>query len=120
MTRLAVAILVAALAVAVPAAGATKTQRRTLSADPGGGLSFTKKRLRAHRGVVQIVMSNPRSSGLPHGIAIRGHGIDRDGRVVQPGGTSRVKARLKKGTYTFYCPFDGHADAGMKGRLIVR
>jgi plastocyanin len=120
MTRLAVAILVAALAVAVPAAGATKTQKRTLSADAGGALRFTKTTLRAHRGVVKIVMSNPRSSGLPHGIAIRGHGIDRVGSVVDPGGTARVKAKLKKGTYTFYCPFDGHAAAGMRGRLIVR
>ena len=26
---------------------------------------------------------------------------------------------LKKGTYTFYCPVDGHEAAGMKGKLIV-
>jgi uncharacterized cupredoxin-like copper-binding protein len=26
---------------------------------------------------------------------------------------------LKKGTYTFYCPVDSHAKAGMKGKLIV-
>jgi uncharacterized cupredoxin-like copper-binding protein len=30
-----------------------------------------------------------------------------------------VKATLKKGTYTYYCPFPGHKAAGMKGKLIV-
>jgi uncharacterized cupredoxin-like copper-binding protein len=30
-----------------------------------------------------------------------------------------VTVKLKKGTYTFYCPVDGHKAAGMKGKLVV-
>jgi uncharacterized cupredoxin-like copper-binding protein len=119
MIRLGAAVTaVAAIAVAVPAGGAApKTQKRTLSADPDGGLTFTKTKLTAHAGVVKIVMANPKSAGLQHGVAIAGHG---KGKVVDPGGTSSVKARLKKGTYTFYCPATGHRAAGMKGKLLVQ
>jgi uncharacterized cupredoxin-like copper-binding protein len=31
-----------------------------------------------------------------------------------------VTAKLKKGTYVFYCSVPGHEQAGMKGKLIVR
>jgi uncharacterized cupredoxin-like copper-binding protein len=112
-----VATAVAAIAVAAPAGGAApKVQKRSTSADPDGGLTFTKKRLTAHPGVVKIVMPNPKSSGLPHGVAIAGHG---KGKVVNPGSSSSVKAKLKKGTYTFYCPATGHRAAGMKGKLTI-
>jgi uncharacterized cupredoxin-like copper-binding protein len=62
-------------------------------------------------------MKNP--SGLPHGIAVEGHGVDKDGKTVQKGGTSKVTVTLRKGTYEFYCPVDGHKAAGMKGKLVV-
>ena len=45
--------------------------------------------------------------------------FDKDGDVAQPGGRSKVTARLAKGTYTFYCPVDGHEAGGMKGTLVV-
>jgi uncharacterized cupredoxin-like copper-binding protein len=62
-------------------------------------------------------MSNP--SSTKHAIGVEGRGIDKDGKTVGKGKTSRVTVTLKKGTYTFYCPVDGHEDAGMKGKLIV-
>ena len=62
-------------------------------------------------------MANP--SSLPHAIAVKGDGATRTGKTVNKGGTSRVTVTLKKGTYTFYCPVDGHTAAGMKGKLIV-
>jgi plastocyanin len=80
-------------------------------------LKFNKKTLRAERGKVTIRMANP--SSAKHAIAVEGHGIDKDGKTVGKGGTSRVTVTLKKGTYTFYCPVDGHEQAGMKGKLIV-
>jgi plastocyanin len=110
-----IAIGAAALAIAVPAGGAT-IQKRTLTADPDGGLTFDRTKLRAHPGVVKLVMVNPKGSGLPHGIAIK----SKKGAIVDPGGTSTVKKRLAKGTYTYYCPFDGHRAAGMKGRLVIK
>jgi uncharacterized cupredoxin-like copper-binding protein len=92
----------------------------TLSADESSGLSFTKKTLTAKAGTVTITMTNPSGDQQPHAIAVEGNGVDKDGETVQPGGTSTVTVKLKPGTYTFYCPVDGHEDAGMKGTLTVQ
>jgi uncharacterized cupredoxin-like copper-binding protein len=92
-------------------------EQLSLSADPGGALKFDKSDLSAKAGKVTIVMKNP--SGLPHAIAIEGNGVDKDGQTVQKGGTSTVTVTLKPGKYDFYCPVDGHEDAGMKGDLTV-
>ena len=43
-----------------------------------------------------------------------------DGSTVNKGGQSTVTANLKPGTYQFYCPVDGHAQAGMQGTLTVK
>jgi uncharacterized cupredoxin-like copper-binding protein len=91
-----------------------------LGADPGGAPSFTKAALTAKAGTVTLALDNPSSSGVQHGIAIEGNGLDKSGPVVAAGSTSTVTAKLKAGTYTFYCPFDGHKAAGMKGTLTVR
>jgi plastocyanin len=80
-------------------------------------LAFNHKTLTAKHGTVTLVMANP--SSLPHAIAIKGGGKNVKGKTVNKGGTSRVTVRLKKGTYTFYCPVDSHAAAGMKGKLVV-
>lgn len=88
-----------------------------LSADPGGALKFDVSSLKAKAGTVTLTMDNP--SSLPHAIAVEGNGVDKDGEVVQQGGTSTVKVELKKGTYTFYCPVPGHEEGGMKGTLTV-
>lgn len=80
-------------------------------------LKFSTKTLHAAHGRVTIRMSNP--SKFKHGIAVEGHGVDKDGRIVAKGGVSSVTATLKKGRYEFYCPVKGHKAAGMKGTLIV-
>jgi plastocyanin len=76
-------------------------------------LKFNKSTIRAKAGRVTLRMSNP--SSLPHNIGIKGKGT---GRTVTKGGTSTFSARLKKGTYTFYCGVGTHQRT-MKGRLIV-
>ena len=117
----AVAALAAAGAAGIgsaPAGGGAATALR-VKADPNGGLSFTKTRLHAAPGRVSINMKNPAGSGKPHAVSIEGHGIDKDGAVAQPGGRSKVSAKLRKGRYRFYCPVDGHEAGGMKGTLIV-
>ena len=91
-----------------------------LSVDPGGAIKFTQTAASAKAGKVTLVMTNPASSGLQHGIAIEGNGVDKDGAIVGPGKTSTVLVNLKPGTYTFYCPFDGHKAAGMTGKLTVK
>ncbi len=91
-----------------------------LRASATGALKFNKKSLTAKAGTVTIVMTNPKSSGLRHGIAVEGNGVDKDGPKVKPGKTSTVSVKLKKGTYTFYCPVDDHKGMGMKGKLVVK
>jgi plastocyanin len=102
-----------------PAAPAGKGQVIHLSADPGGALRFTRSTLTAKAGKVTLIMVNPSSAGMDHGIAIEGNGVDSDGATVGPGSTSTVSATLKKGTYTYYCPVPGHKQAGMVGTLTV-
>ena len=99
------------------AAGAKQTL--ALSADADGGLYFEPKKLTGKAGSVQLVMHNPSSSGIQHGIAVEGKGVDKDGPVVAPGKTSMLTVTLKPGKYEFYCPFDAHKQKGMKGTLTV-
>jgi uncharacterized cupredoxin-like copper-binding protein len=89
----------------------------SLSADPSGALKFNKKVLSTKSGAVTINMKNPAS--IPHGIAVEGNGVDKDGQPVTSGGTSTVSVTLKPGKYTFYCPVDSHKQAGMQGTLTV-
>jgi plastocyanin len=89
-----------------------------LTADPSGQLKFDKTTLSAKAGNVTINMDNP--SSVPHGVAVEGNGVDKDGKIVNKGGKSTVTAKLKPGKYTFYCPVPGHKQAGMKGTLTVK
>jgi uncharacterized cupredoxin-like copper-binding protein len=95
-------------------------QPLSLSADPNGALKFTQTSLNAKEGKVTLQMSNPSSSGIQHGIAVEGNGVDQDGPIVQPGGTSTLSVNLKPGKYEFYCPFDSHKQQGMTGTLTVK
>ena len=118
----------AAKSTATPAATATTAaasssgggQTLSLAASEQGGLSFTKKALTARAGTVTLRMANPSGDQFPHAIAIEGKGVDKDGRVVQPGSDSTVTAHLQPGTYTFYCPVPGHRQAGMEGTLTIQ
>jgi uncharacterized cupredoxin-like copper-binding protein len=112
-----VATLAALLLAQGPEAGAASGKTLSLSADKSGKLKFNKSKLSAKHGKITVVMKNP--SGLPHAIAVEGHGVDKDGKTVQKGGASKVTVMLKKGTYEFYCPVDGHKAAGMKGKLVI-
>ena len=83
-------------------------------------MKFDQTSLTAKAGKVSLVMTNPSSSGVQHGIAIEGNGVDQDGPIVQPGGASTDTVTLKPGTYEFYCPFDSHKQQGMTGTLKVQ
>jgi uncharacterized cupredoxin-like copper-binding protein len=124
VSALALALAVTGAGVAATGSGAAAAKvrqtTRNLKADPNGHLKFDKKSLSARKGKITLVMKDPASSGLQHGIAVSGHGVDRDGKVVNPGKTSRVTVTLNKtGKYTFYCPVAGHKPAGMKGTLTI-
>lgn len=118
MIRVLVAASVAALTVAVlPALGAAQKTVLTISTASGASMKYATTSLKAKAGVVAIVMKN--RSILPHNVAIKGHGVNVKGKIVAKGGTSTVTARLKAGTYTFYCTVPGHEAAGMKGTLTI-
>ena len=87
-----------------------------LAADKSA-LKFDKSSLTAKAGKVTLEMANP--SQIPHAVAIKGNGVDVDGKTVGNGETSTASTDLKPGTYTFYCPVPGHEAAGMKGTLTV-
>ncbi len=96
-------------------AGSTKL---TLAADSGGQLKFDKSSLSAKAGTVTITMDNP--SPVSHAISVEGNGVDKRGKTVTMGGMSTVTVKLKAGKYMFYCPVDGHKQAGMEGPLTVK
>jgi uncharacterized cupredoxin-like copper-binding protein len=108
-------------ATTTPASGGSSSGSTSvvkLSADPNK-LAFDTTKLKAKAGTVTIDMMNPSGGSAPHAIAIEGNGVDKDGKTVQPGGTSSVTVKLKPGKYSFYCPVPGHEAAGMKGTLTV-
>jgi uncharacterized cupredoxin-like copper-binding protein len=116
---LAALVAAAMLALTMSTAGAaTKVQTLRISAKPGK-LMFSTKTLKAHPGKVKIVFTNPKNSGIPHAFSLEGKGLDKDGKVIQPGHSESMTVTLKKGKYTFYCPVPGHEAAGMKGTLTV-
>jgi plastocyanin len=98
--------------------GGGAAQTLKLSADPSGALKFDKTRLSAKPGKVTIKMDNP--SQVQHAVSILGNGVSATGNTVGAGGVSTVSATLPAGRYDFYCPVDGHKQAGMNGRLIVK
>jgi plastocyanin len=100
------------------AAGEGGGRTLSLSADPGGELSFDTGALEARAGRVTIQMENP--SSVPHNVSIEGGGVDEEGKTVEQGGTSTVTAELRPGEYDFYCSVSGHREGGMEGTLTVR
>jgi plastocyanin len=93
--------------------GATKLK---LTADPDGGLTFDKTELTAKAGKVTITMDNP--SDVPHAVEVEGNGVEEETKTLTKG-TADVTVDLKAGKYEFYCPVDGHKEAGMEGTLTV-
>jgi uncharacterized cupredoxin-like copper-binding protein len=86
--------------------------------DPSGQLRFEFKSASAKAGKVTLRSKN--ESPVPHDISLKGGGVDEQGDQVSNGGTSRITATVKAGTYTFYCSVPGHEQAGMKGTLTVK
>lgn len=70
-------------------------------------------------GLVSIKIVN--DGDVAHALAVDGPNgeIQLDGRV-EPGSAATLEADLDKpGTYTMYCPLDGHRSKGMTGSITV-
>jgi plastocyanin len=96
--------------------GGGAASKLTLTADPGGALKFDKTALSAKAGKVTITMDNP--SSVPHAVEVEGNGVEKETKTLTQGKAS-MSVDLKAGKYEFYCPVDGHKQAGMKGTLTV-
>jgi len=118
-------LALSAAAVASTSAEGTPSTRAAattlkLRAAADGANRFSKERLRAEPGKVTIRLRNPSTSGKPHAVEIEGHGVEKESAVAGPGHRVSVTAKLRRGTYEFYCPVDGHKAAGMEGKLVVK
>jgi plastocyanin len=111
-----------------PTAAATETPteaaggsgaKLAIAADPGGALKFTESKLTAQAGSVEIDFAN--QSQLPHAVEIEGNGLEETStKTVTAEDAPPLTVDLKPGTYTFYCPVDGHRAAGMEGTITVK
>ena len=107
-----------------PAAGDTTTHEEgtgggthlTLTADPGGALSFDQTELTAPAGEVTIELVN--DSGVPHNVEIEGNGVEEVSDTISEGSTE-LTVTLEPGEYEFYCAIPGHREGGMEGTLTV-
>jgi len=59
-------------------------------------------------------------SQVPHAVEIEGNGVEKETKTVTGEDAPPITVDLKPGTYTYYCPVDGHRAAGMEGKLTVR
>ncbi len=89
-----------------------------LAADPGGALKFDKTSLSAKAGSVKLDFDNP--SQAAHNVALELNGKKVAGTQTVTQSKASLTAKLKAGSYTFYCSVDGHRQAGMKGTLTVQ
>jgi uncharacterized cupredoxin-like copper-binding protein len=55
-----------------------------------------------------------------HAFEIEGHGVHEKTQVLKRGNTAALEVNLAPGTYTVYCPVNGHKDKGMKTTLVVK
>jgi plastocyanin len=88
----------------------------TLTADPGGDLSFDQTELTVPAGEVTIELVN--DSGIPHNVEVEGNGVEEVSETITEG-TTELMLTLEPGEYEFYCAVPGHREGGMEGTLTV-
>jgi plastocyanin len=130
MTRRALTLALAVLALALgaaacgggdddeaeePAGGGGAGTTLELAADPGGGLSYDKTELQAPAGEVTIDFTNEAS--ISHNVTLEG--VDGGATDTISGDTASVSVELEPGEYTYFCSVGNHRDAGMEGTLTV-
>jgi plastocyanin len=89
----------------------------TLTADPGGAISWQPGSLSAAAGSVTIKLVN--ESDTPHAVEVEGNGVEEETDTVT-GGDVELTVDLKPGEYTYYCPVGQHRQQGMEGTLTVK
>ena len=98
------------------AAGGGGGEALTLTADPGGEISWEPADLSAAAGSVTIKLVN--ESDVPHAVEVEGNGVEEESETIT-GGETELTVDLEPGEYTFYCPVGQHQQNGMEGTLTV-
>jgi plastocyanin len=88
----------------------------TLTADPGGNISWEPGELSAAAGSVTIKLVN--ESDVPHAVEVEGNGVEEESETIT-GSETELSVDLEAGEYTFYCPVGQHRQNGMEGTLTV-
>jgi plastocyanin len=88
----------------------------TLTADPGGAVSWEPAELNAAAGSVTIELVN--DSETPHAVEVEGNGVEEESETIT-GATTELTVDLEAGEYVFYCPVGQHRQNGMEGQLLV-
>jgi plastocyanin len=88
-----------------------------VSAPADGSLKFDQPKLSAKAGKVTFDFKNPAS--VPHAFEVEGNGVDGKTDTITQSNAS-VTVDLKPGKYEYFCPVDGHRQAGMEGTLTVK
>jgi uncharacterized cupredoxin-like copper-binding protein len=124
-----VVLAVAAVAAAGCGGGSSSTtgSETTTSTTPSSGntLTIVEKDFSLNpssptvkAGSVTIEAKN--EGGTDHALEIEGNGLEEQRTdTVGPNDSSFITVDLKPGTYTMYCPVDGHRALGMKGTITV-
>jgi plastocyanin len=98
------------------ASGGGGGEALTLTADPGGDISWEPAELSAAAGSVTITLVN--ESDVPHAVEVEGNGVEEESETITAGETE-LTVDLEAGEYRFYCPVGEHAQNGMDGTLTV-
>ncbi len=88
----------------------------TLTADPGGAISWEPGALSAPAGSVTITLVN--DSDTPHAVEVEGNGVEEESETIT-GSQTELTVDLEPGEYTYYCPVGDHRAGGMEGTLTV-
>ena len=88
----------------------------TLTADPGGSISWEPGELSAPAGSVTVKLVN--ESDTPHAVEVEGNGVEEESETIT-GGETELTVDLEAGEYTYYCPVGQHRQNGMEGTLTV-
>ncbi len=88
----------------------------TLTADPGGNISWEPGELSAAAGSVTIKLVN--ESDVPHAVEVEGNGVEEESETIT-GSETELTVDLEAGEYTYYCPVGEHRAEGMEGTLTV-
>jgi plastocyanin len=88
----------------------------TVTADPGGSISWEPGELTAAAGSVTVKLVN--ESGTPHAIEVEGNGVEEETETFTEG-EAELTVDLEAGEYVYYCPVGQHRENGMEGTLTV-